>query len=829
MADGKTEYRTEITADPSQYEAAMRRLVSSTTGAAEQMKSKLGNVAEHFEKVTKQLNILAGVVAGGAFFKEAISTANKLNGEAMNLSKSLGLTGDEAATLRTALGDIYTDTDTYVGAFQKFAGQLRKNEEGIKAMGVQTRDSSGNLRDSNTLFREALATVGEFKPGLDQTTAAMELFGKSVDDVRKLQKLNNDVLDDAAEKNKQLGMTVTKEGVAATKAYKAAMNDVGDVLDAVMNTVGKAVMPAFTELAQYFASTGPYVLNVFKVALTPVVLAFDLLKATVQTAAGVIFEAFSTLLDGSKIISDVFVKIFQGDFSGALQSAAALGQRFNQAFVNAFRNSVGVGSDMWQSMKKNMGSLWGEGTAIDAPKGGTRTMGEFKEKADKKDPGRVPQWEADLAARKAALQRQGLLEDQYREMSKADELAYWREMAARRDLTENEKIAVTRKSAEVEMALIKEGFEVRVATLQAEAAQYKSNTDERLRIEREIQARYQQGTKEYEASQKRIVEIQRQAAEQQTQITQMRLQAERDARLQTIALEEQTVQTAAELGIVQQEEVLARQADFEVRRQAIAMQALQERLRLAELDPDRNPVEIERIHREMEQLEQQHQLRMGQIRGAQAVEQTRDIRSGIQSLQSSWAGLLQQLAMGSITIGGFIRGVFMAVGQAVISTLSNMAAQWAVNMLLQKVMGKLTAISQITANAGIAGSAAVASAAAIPGYGWAIAPAAGAEAFAAAMSYLPAASAAGGYDIPGTINPIVQAHAKEMILPAKHADVIRDLADQRDAAGSMAQQQAQQRPVVLRGATAGQFFIAYKADLAKALNIIDRDNARTSR
>ena len=60
------------------------------------------------------------------------------------------------------------------------------------------------------------------------------------------------------------------------------------------------------------------------------------------------------------------------------------------------------------------------------------------------------------------------------------------------------------------------------------------------------------------------------------------------------------------------------------------------------------------------------------------------------------------------------------------------------------------------------------------------APAAGAATFAAASAFagsIPAFSAAGGYDIPGTINPITQLHAREMVLPAKHADVIRSMAD----------------------------------------------------
>jgi len=50
------------------------------------------------------------------------------------------------------------------------------------------------------------------------------------------------------------------------------------------------------------------------------------------------------------------------------------------------------------------------------------------------------------------------------------------------------------------------------------------------------------------------------------------------------------------------------------------------------------------------------------------------------------------------------------------------------------------------------------------------------------MAFGAMASAEGGFDIPGNVNPIVQTHAREMILPAKHADVIRGLADGGPAA-----------------------------------------------
>ena len=164
-------------------------------------------------KVFPALAGIAAVLASGAFFKDTIAVANKLNAEALGLAKALGVTGTQASTLRTALGDIGSDSETYIGAFQKFARQIKKNEEGLQEMGLKTRDSNGHLRDSNTLFTEALQKVGEYKPGLDQATASMTYFGKSIDEVMQLQKLNSAVIEEAKKKNEELYLNLSQERV----------------------------------------------------------------------------------------------------------------------------------------------------------------------------------------------------------------------------------------------------------------------------------------------------------------------------------------------------------------------------------------------------------------------------------------------------------------------------------------------------------------------------------------------------------------------------------------------------------------------------------------
>lgn len=81
------------------------------------------------------------------------------------------------------------------------------------------------------------------------------------------------------------------------------------------------------------------------------------------------------------------------------------------------------------------------------------------------------------------------------------------------------------------------------------------------------------------------------------------------------------------------------------------------------------------------------------------------------------------------------------------------------------------------ANAVEAGTGAAAAVAPIPFIGPVMALAAMASVFAAVMAMSSRKSAARGYDIPKGLNPLVQTHEEEMILPSEHANTIRSLAE----------------------------------------------------
>jgi hypothetical protein len=135
-----------------------------------------------------------------------------------------------------------------------------------------------------------------------------------------------------------------------------------------------------------------------------------------------------------------------------------------------------------------------------------------------------------------------------------------------------------------------------------------------------------------------------------------------------------------------------------------------------------------------------------------------------------------------------MRSMCASILQSVVQMLVQWAAKQAAHYIMDRVMHKANltakkiaektaAASTIATSAAMAGAAGTASFAGAP---WPIDM--GAPAFGVAMAGASAAFGAGlaaeqGFDVPQGMNPVTQLHQKEMVLPAKQADVIRDMAD----------------------------------------------------
>ncbi|HEY4081657.1 MAG TPA: hypothetical protein VGM81_13275 [Burkholderiaceae bacterium] len=439
------------------------------------LKGKLGEVQGLFKELTERFAVLAAVVAGGSAFKSFINEANKANSEAMSLSKSLGITGDEAATLNTALEDIGSNAEAYTGAFQKFGRQLQNNSATLQGLGVDVKGLNAGLITGNEAFLQALSIVGQYKAGQDQTRVAMQLFGRSVDDVRTLMKLQGIDMDEVRKKNEALNLNITQESVNASKAYKLAMNDVNDVLKGLEKTVGEGVIPLFTESAEKLSAWGPTLVEGMKAAVDVFIDIWHTLQEVVDEAVDIISETLRTLVDALNdvfggesisamqifknalgIVSAAFIgfrigfqelvnavktglqllvtevagfgavadRVLHLDFSGAKAAFKSAIDEYNQQLQQGMQKAVEIAdkgaTDLGHALFEKPYEQAKKGTQVGAPKGGTKTATVEDKGAQAAAAARnalaKASAEADLAVQKAYLsEAQQLYDDAYKQ------------------------------------------------------------------------------------------------------------------------------------------------------------------------------------------------------------------------------------------------------------------------------------------------------------------------------------------------------------------------------------------------------------------------------
>lgn len=295
------------------------------------------------------------------------------------------------------------------------------------------------------------------------------------------------------------------------------------------------------------------------------------------------------------------------------------------------------------------------------------------------------------------------------------------------------------------------------------------------------------------------LDIRRKAAQQALQIKLLQIDGARNAEMDRIAeLQAQSDQEVA-IGAASQQEHLARLTQFNEQRLAADQLYIAQKKELALLDPDQNPVELERIEQEKAEIRRRYAAQGADIQRQQALESQTIWQSLTDTITGLWDKGVQALMNGTLTWSNAMRGIGAemtqwfatnVVGKMVKEFLAGEAAKiagkmgWvAIEKALNLMSAKTTIASKGTETTAVTGMDAVQAAtgaaksqAGIPYIGPILAIAAMGAIFAAVSAMGKKRSAMGGYDIPKGLNPMTQLHEEEMVLPKQYANVIRGLA-----------------------------------------------------
>jgi hypothetical protein len=720
MADNTKETAVKITGDGSSAVAALKDTAEAVNKSFGDMQGVLGKMGSAFEKVsgvfTGFTTVLAG--AGLAAIQQMVDAfADSVEGT-RDLARSLGITTNEVAGLQAALDDVGATTGEYEGMAKALQRQLRTNEDGMKALGLQTRDQSGNLRPLNDLMMDSIQVLNEYKEGTDRNIASQELFGRAASGSSRIMLLTKEVMEANQQAAEELGLVVGGNATAAWSEYDSASDRAGLTMKAFGRAVGETVMPAVTTLMNYFNSVAPAAIMVLRGALGGLTTAFLGLVNGVRLVWEVINAMVFSVAEPIMALGRALMVVVNGDFKQAGEELKAIPSNIGDAWGRAYDNMVASSEDtatkikrLWSATAGDVGGV-GDSGAAKGTKSATVKGGDPKEA---KLTSRMQEWEAALAERKIAYQK----ENDLREMSLQDEMAYWQQLAGMADVNSKEKIELRKRLSSAEIAMLKEQRTRELALNEESIAAYK---DQRMAV----------------------LEATRQEAEFKVATLQMT-----------------------------NEELIGLDQQLEQQRYQITKEAIQERLALLANDPTKNAVALQKLNDELAMVEQQHQLKQRGLQLDMFKEQSKDWQGFFNNIGQSFGSVVGGLVTGTMTWGQAVKGLFSSLLSSIAGFIGQIIAKKVAAFAVEKGL----ALMGIGLDATKAATGAAASQAAIPVVGPGLALAAMAAVFAAVMGMGKRASARGGYDIPSGVNPVTQLHEEEMVLPKEQANAVRDMAN----------------------------------------------------
>ena len=202
--------------------------------------SKIQDVGNKLSKIS---GVAAGALAGIAKLGyDAVTAADDLN----TLSKQTGVSTDQLQKWSYAADLVDVSTDTITGAMKKMKKNLDSNADAFTSLGVETKDANGNFRDSTDIFYDTLKALSQIENETERDIAAMDIFGKSADELAG-------IIDDGGAALKAYGDEAEQMGLIISGDTLNQLNEANDTIDRLKATMAGSFAQAGATIAQTFA------------------------------------------------------------------------------------------------------------------------------------------------------------------------------------------------------------------------------------------------------------------------------------------------------------------------------------------------------------------------------------------------------------------------------------------------------------------------------------------------------------------------------------------------------------------------------------------------
>lgn len=222
-----------------------REIAKSNAATVQTFKALGSTVAGFFA------GIAAGAVSINGFFN-AIDHLDRLD----ELSAKTGISTEELSKLGYAAKLTGTDLEDLNGAFDKLAKNAvkaldptSKQAEIFKALGVEVKDSNGNLKTTDDLIKDVATAFKQLNDDTLEAAAAQELFGKSGAGLLEFLNLGADGLAEMGQKATELGAVFDEETTKAAADLKDEFDNLKTITGALLVDVLRPLIPVLKDIA----------------------------------------------------------------------------------------------------------------------------------------------------------------------------------------------------------------------------------------------------------------------------------------------------------------------------------------------------------------------------------------------------------------------------------------------------------------------------------------------------------------------------------------------------------------------------------------------------
>lgn len=232
-----------------QQQALQRELIATTQELAKleaeykktsptlaSISAKTGELSEK----TRGLSTAAGLAAGGMLVmaQQAGATADEL----LTTSQQTGFSVEELQKLKYAADLVDVSYETMTGSVAKLTQNMNENNTALQELGISITNEDGTMRDATDVWYEAVEALGQVENGTKRDQLAVELFGKSANEMAG-------IVDDGGQKLKDLGQEAEDMGIIMSGEAVSNAGQFNDALDKLKNTAAQSFASAGANLA----------------------------------------------------------------------------------------------------------------------------------------------------------------------------------------------------------------------------------------------------------------------------------------------------------------------------------------------------------------------------------------------------------------------------------------------------------------------------------------------------------------------------------------------------------------------------------------------------